>query len=173
MRRLSGHQRRPAAFLDRDGVLNEDRGYVHEPGEVVWIPGVAQALRRLRGAGFFIFVVTNQAGVGRGYYPEEDVLALHDFMQRELGGSIDAFRYCPHHPEAALERYRVACGCRKPAPGMITELLAEYPVRRDQSFLIGDRDTDLAAAEAAGIRSYQYLEGSLDALIERILSGER
>lgn len=170
---MSAPRQRPAAFLDRDGVLNEDRGYVHDPKDLVWIPGAASALRRLRSAGFFVFVVTNQAGVGRGYYREEDVRALHDHMQRELGGVVDAFRYCPHHPEAAVERYRVVCSCRKPAPGMITELLAEYPVRRDGSFLVGDRDTDLAAANAAGIRSYRYGDGSLDALIESILNGAR
>ena len=122
-----------------------------------------------RRAGFFVFVVTNQSGVGRGYYDEADVEALHAFMQQALGDAVDAFRYCPHHPEAAVERYRVRCGCRKPAPGMIENLLAEYPVVREASFLIGDRDTDLAAARAAGIEGVRYIDGSLDSLVERVL----
>ena len=162
---------RPAAFFDRDGVLNVDRGYVHEPGEIVWIPGAARALLRLRRAGFFVFVVTNQGGIGRGLYGEADVHALHDYMQRELGGAVDAFRFCPHHPEAELARYRVECRCRKPAPGMIEGLLDEYPVRRAGSFLVGDRESDLEAAAAAGIRGYQFLEGALDAFVEGILNG--
>ena len=170
---MSEDDPRPAAFLDRDGVLNEDRGYVHDPGEVVWIPEAARALQRLRRAGFFVFVITNQSGVGRGYYREEDVLALHDYMQRALGGAVDAFRYCPHHPDASIKRYRVACRCRKPAPGMIEALFDEYPVIRGQSFLVGDRETDLQAASAAGIPGYRYSEGSLDALVARILSDAR
>ena len=164
-------QRRPAAFLDRDGVLNEDRGYVHDPNELVWIPGAAKALERLRNAGFFVFVVTNQAGIGRGLYGEEDVHALHAHMQDALGGMIDAFRYCPHHPEAVVERYRIECRCRKPAPGMIESLLDAYPVRREQSFLVGDRDTDLEAAAAAGVKGHRFVEGSLDVFVERILRG--
>jgi D-glycero-D-manno-heptose 1,7-bisphosphate phosphatase len=92
-------------------------------------------------------------------------------MQGILGGAVDAFRYCPHHPEATVARYRVECRCRKPAPGMIEGLLDEYPIRRRESFLVGDRDTDLEAAAAAGIRGYQFSAGSLDVFVERILRG--
>ncbi len=161
--------RRPAAFFDRDGVLVEDSGYVSDPADLVWIPGAGEALARVRRAGFFVFVVTNQSGVGRGYYREEDVDALHAFMQRELGDAVDAFRYCPHHPEAPVARYRRRCRCRKPAPGMIEDLLAAFPVTRATSFLVGDRDTDLEAARAAGVEGVRFAGGSLDALIEELL----
>lgn len=161
--------RRPAAFFDRDGVLNEDTGYVHAPADLAWIPGATDALARVRRAGFYVFVVTNQSGVGRGLYREEDVDALHAFMQRELGDAVDAFRYCPHHPEAAIPRYRQRCRCRKPAPGMIEDLLSEYPVVRETSFLVGDRETDLEAARAAGVVGVRFTGGSLDTFVEEIL----
>ncbi len=162
---------RPAAFLDRDGVLNEDRGYVYRAEDLVWVADAAAALRRLREAGHLIFVVTNQSGVGRGFYREDDVHRLHAHMQIVLGGCVDAFRFCPHHPEAALSAYRQRCACRKPAPGMIKDLLGAYPVDAARSFLIGDRETDLEAARAAGLRGYRFEGGSLDAFVSTLLAG--
>jgi len=156
--------RRPAVFLDRDGVLNEDGGYVHRPEQVRWMPQAREAVKWLNDRGYLVFVVTNQAGVARGYYSESDVTELHRWMNRELGrigAHVDAFYYCPHHPEAGEPPYRAACGCRKPAPGMIRRAMAEWDVDAANSFLIGDKPSDLQAAEAAGIAGRLYEGGSL------------
>jgi D-glycero-D-manno-heptose 1,7-bisphosphate phosphatase len=163
---------RPAAFLDRDGVLIEDDGYPHDPALVRWIPGAAAAVRALNQAGYFVFIVTNQSGVGRGLYPEAAVPALHGWMNQRLaeqGAHIDAFAYCPHHPDAALPAYRLACDCRKPAPGMLLRLLAEWPVDRAASFMLGDRATDMQAAAAAGILGHLFPGGALDAFVAPLL----
>ncbi len=156
--------RRPAAFLDRDGVLNEDTGYVHLSDQVRWIDGARETVRWLNDAGYFVFIVTNQAGVARGLYSEDHVNDLHDWMNQELrkiGAHIDCVEFSPYHPEGTVERYRRVSDLRKPAPGMIKKLLAEWPVDASQSFLVGDRPTDIEAATAAGIRGRLFTGGSL------------
>jgi D-glycero-D-manno-heptose 1,7-bisphosphate phosphatase len=118
-----------------------------------------------------VFVVTNQSGVARGYYEEKDVQRFHARMQRELaacGARIDAFRYCPHHPEGSRPPYALSCLCRKPKPGMIVELLESWPVDRHRSFVVGDKSSDLAAARAAGLRGVLF-DGSC--LLAQIRSG--
>ncbi|HYZ34016.1 MAG TPA: HAD family hydrolase [Crenalkalicoccus sp.] len=163
---------RPAAFLDRDGVLIEDTGYPHDPREVRWMPGAAAAVRLLNQAGFLVFVITNQSGVARGLYPESQVGVLHRWMAERLaeaGARVDAFAYCPHHPEAPLPAYRRDCRRRKPAPGMIEDLLAAYPVDKARSFLIGDRASDIAAAAAAGLPGHRFPGGDLSAFVARLL----
>lgn len=148
---------RPAAFLDRDGVLIEDIGYPHRPEHLVWTAGAIEAVRWLNLKGYEVVVVSNQSGVARGYFTEADVEAFHDLMQDALaarGARIDAFYYCPHHPEAAVERYRSEHPWRKPSPGMILQALEDRPIRREGSFLVGDRPTDLEAAAAAGLPGF-------------------
>ena len=164
--------RRPAAFLDRDGVLIEDTGYPHDPAAVRWIAGAPQAVARLNREGFFVFVVTNQSGVARGLYGEEQVHALHRWMAERLaeaGARIDAFEHCPHHPEAPLPAFRRDCRRRKPAPGMIEDLLRAWPVERAGSFLIGDKPSDLAAAAAAGLPGHLFPGGNLAAFLDRVI----
>lgn len=150
---------RPAAFLDRDGVLNIDRGYAHRPEQLEWIEGAAEAVRLLNEAGYYVLVVTNQSGVARGLYDETDVKSLHAHMQEILsarGAHIDAFYYCPHHPDGSIKSLAVQCRCRKPGPGMLEQAAREWPIDIGASFLIGDRDHDMAAAAAFNIRGIKF-----------------
>jgi D-glycero-D-manno-heptose 1,7-bisphosphate phosphatase len=156
--------RHGAVFFDRDGVLNEDLGYVHRLDQLHWLPGARECVRAVNDSGRLAFVVTNQSGVARGYYDEDAVIAFHAEMQRQLlavGAHIDDFAFCPHHPDGTVPRYARPCSCRKPMPGMILTLLDRWPVRRQDSILIGDRPSDLLAAEAAGISGRLYGGGDL------------
>lgn len=163
-RELPAQVTRPAVFFDRDGVLNEDIGYPHRPDQIVWMENAKQAIKECNDRAAFAFVVSNQAGVARGYYDEAMVIALHTWMNRELaqaGAHIDEFEYCPHHEDAALPNYRRACRRRKPRPGMITDLLRRWPVDRNRSILVGDKASDLAAAESAGVKGVLFPGGDL------------
>ncbi|MFL5295083.1 MAG: D-glycero-alpha-D-manno-heptose-1,7-bisphosphate 7-phosphatase [Phenylobacterium sp.] len=156
---------RPALFLDRDGVLNEDRGYVSRWEDFRWIPGAKETVAAFNRAGWLVIVVTNQSGVGRGFYTEEAMHALHARMAEDLaaaGGHVDAFYHAPHHPEAPLEAYRHPDPpLRKPNPGMILQALSEWPIDREASLLIGDKPSDLQAALRAGIRGVLFEGGDL------------
>lgn len=160
---------KPALFLDRDGVLNEDRGFVHRWEDFVWIQGAREVVAAFNQAGWLVIVVTNQSGVGRGYYPEADVHILHERMREDLaaaGGHIDAFYHAPQHPEAPVEAYRHPDPpLRKPNPGMILQALADWPIDRDASFLVGDKPSDLEAALRAGIRGVLFQGGDLKAFL--------
>ncbi len=163
---------RPAAFLDRDGVLNHDVGYAHRPGQIVWMDGAMAAVRRLNRAGYMVFVVTNQAGIARGLYAAGDVECLHRWMADRLaehGAHVDDWRYCPYHPDPQADRFAGFAGWRKPAPGMLVDLMRHWPVRPDRSFLIGDRDTDIAAAAAAGIAGHLFRGGDLDGFVATLI----
>jgi D-glycero-D-manno-heptose 1,7-bisphosphate phosphatase len=163
---------RPAAFLDRDGVLNRDVGYAHRNDQIEWIPGAAAAIRRLNAAGYLVFVVTNQSGVARGLYGTADVERLHRWMAERLaeqGARVDDWRYCPYHPDHRPDRFAAFAGWRKPAPGMLLDLMRHWPVRTDRSFLIGDQETDMQAAAAAGIAGHRYGGGDLDTLVARLI----
>lgn len=159
---------RPALFLDRDGVINHDDNYVGSFDRVRWIDGAAATVRLANDLGYYVFVVTNQAGVARGFYGEDDVKALHSRMAlalREMGATIDDWRYCPYHPEASVDRYRCAHTWRKPEPGMLLDLMDHWPVDAARSLLVGDQKSDLAAAKAAGIDARQFLGGNLFELV--------
>lgn len=163
---------RPAAFIDRDGVLNVDRGYVYRAEDFVWVKGAKKAVKVLNDLGYFVFIVTNQAGIARGYYGPNDVERLHDWINAELrkvGAHVDGFYYCPHHPDAGPGPYTRACDCRKPAPGMLLQAIAEWPVDRARSFVVGDHDIDMEAARRAGLRGVMFQGGSLLEVVENII----
>lgn len=173
---LPAFRRRPAAFLDRDGVLNQDDNYVHRPDQVRWVEGAIEAVRWLNDAGYYVFVVTNQAGVAHGYYDEADVRALHGWMQRELrrsGAHVDGFEYCPYHPDGVVEAYRRVSDFRKPGPGMIRKLQQEWGIDAGSTFLIGDRDSDLEAAAAAGIQGHLFTGGNLYDAVRKLVPARR
>lgn len=147
---------RPAVFLDRDGVLIEDAHYVGCASRVKLIPGAAEAVAALNRAGRAVVVVTNQAGVAKGLFTAAAVEAVHAFLAEQLAGygaRIDAFYYCPHHPEGEVAEYRTRCGCRKPEAGMLRAAAAALSLDPARSWMVGDRETDLEAGAAAGCRT--------------------
>lgn len=161
---LMRHRRRPAIFLDRDGTLNVDRGYTHRIADLVWQPEAREAVKYANDAGYYVFVVTNQAGVARGIYAETDVVAFHAEMQSQLyqiGAHVDAFEWCPFHVDGTVAAYRKDSRRRKPSPGMIEDLVAVWPVDMSRSLLVGDSPDDMKAAEAVGIPGIRYTGGSL------------
>ena len=164
----------PMVFFDRDGVLNEDVDYAYRIDQIVWVKGAFAAVRRLNGLGYRIVVVTNQSGVGRGFYTEEDVRVLHVEMagiMAENGARIDAFYYAPHHPQATVPAYCIDHEDRKPRPGMLLKAMQAFPTDRQRSFLIGDRMTDLEAAKAAGVAGFLFKGGDIDGFVQECLAG--
>ena len=161
---------KPALFLDRDGVLNEDQGYVHRWEDFRWISGAREAVAAFNRAGWLVIVVTNQSGVGRGFYTEAAVHALHAHMQADLGAigaHIDAFYHAPQHPEASEDAYRHPDPpLRKPNPGMILQALGDWPIDREASLLVGDKPSDLEAASRAGIKGVLFSGGDLAEFLE-------
>ncbi|MDO9411059.1 MAG: D-glycero-beta-D-manno-heptose 1,7-bisphosphate 7-phosphatase [Pseudolabrys sp.] len=151
--------KRPAAFLDRDGVLNVDHGYVHAVDKLDWVAGAPQAVKLLNDAGYHVIVVSNQSGVARGYFDEAAVKAFHAHMQAALaahGAKIDAFYYCPHHPDGSVEKLAVHCRCRKPGIGMLEQAAREWPIDVGASFMIGDKESDMQAAAAFNVRGIKF-----------------
>ena len=167
---------RPAVFFDRDGTLNVDTGYLHEAAKLRWMPEAAEAVKYVKSLGYLAIVITNQSGVARGMFPESDVLALHDYMNEKLaaiGTRIDAFYYCPHHPEAAVPEYRQECDCRKPKSGLIERACRDFAIDRSRSLMIGDSPRDVECGERAGIRGVLYQGGSLLELVRQELKERR
>lgn len=143
-------------FLDRDGTLNEEVHYLHRTEDLKLLEGVPEALCALQKAGYHLVVVTNQAGVGRGYYKEADVEHLHQFMNEQLsqkGASVEHFFYCPHHPVHGIGAYRQVCHCRKPETGMFEMAEQYYEIDKAHSWMIGDKLIDVEAGKRFGVHT--------------------
>jgi D-glycero-D-manno-heptose 1,7-bisphosphate phosphatase len=159
-----------AVFFDRDGTLNVDIHYLHRPEDFIWTPEAQEAIHYVKQQGYLAIVVTNQSGVARGYYPEEDVCRLHDWMNDELaaiGAHLDALYYCPHHPAGVLPQYTKVCSCRKPSPKMVDDACQRYHIDKARSYFVGDADTDMQCAANAGVTGIRYTGGSLLETVRR------
>lgn len=146
--------RKPAAFLDRDGTLNIDDGYTHKIEGFRWIDGAKESIKALNDAGYLVFIVTNQAGIARGFYDEAAVQTLHAWMQEQLyteGAHFDDVRFCPHHPDGQIEELAINCDCRKPGTAMLESLIQQWQPSLEKSFMLGDSEKDAAAGQAVGI----------------------
>lgn len=144
-----------AVFMDRDGTINVEKEYLYRVEDFEFVGGAPEAVRLLNAAGLFVVVVSNQSGVARGYYAEEDVESLHRHIAAELGKSgarVDAWFYCPHHPQGRGS-YSLPCRCRKPLPGMLLEAARRYDIDLASSVMIGDKLADIEAGIAAGCRT--------------------
>ncbi|NTU58006.1 MAG: HAD family hydrolase [Chlorobiaceae bacterium] len=145
---------RPALFLDRDGVINIDHGYVYRKEEFEFVDGIFDLVSKAHNAGYLVIVVTNQAGIGRGYYTEADFHELMNWVCDEFkrhGGQIDAVYFCPDHPEHGIGAYRRESHYRKPGPGMLLQAASDFDIDMDRSIMIGDKPSDMVAARTAGV----------------------
>jgi D-glycero-D-manno-heptose 1,7-bisphosphate phosphatase len=159
---INNRQSGAAVFIDRDGTLNEDIGYVSTPDELVLYPWAAEAVRLVNESGLLSIVITNQSGIARGMYTEEELASIHFRMIEQLsrqGARIDAVYYCPHHPEVGDARYRIACDCRKPRIGMLDRAARDHRIDLARSFVVGDKASDIKLAGNAGARSALVLTG--------------
>lgn len=153
---------RRALFLDRDGVINVDRGYVHAAEQTEWMPGVFAFCRQAVRLGFAPVIITNQAGIARGLYSEDQFLTYTRWLHarlRERGVPVLATYYCPHHPEHGLGEFRCRCDCRKPAPGMLISAIRDLGIDPARSVLVGDKESDLVAGRAAGVGTCHLFAG--------------
>lgn len=154
--------KRPAVFLDRDGTLNLEKDYLYRIDDFEFIPGVPQAIKKLKKAGYLVIVVTNQSGVARGYFSLDDVARLHEHIQKQLaafGTGVDAFYICPHHPEKGQGEYLKVCDCRKGQPGLLIQASTDLGLDLQKSFMIGDKLADIEAGENAGCQPILVLTG--------------
>ena len=159
---------KPVVFFDRDGTLNVDKDYLHKIEDFEWMPGAIEAIKYVHEQGYLAIVITNQSGVARGYYPEADILAIHDYMNAELkkhGAYLDGLYYCPHHPGGAVPEYSYECDCRKPKPGLIEQACRDFPIELGLSYMVGDSQRDLECARRAGVPEQQLLLYKGDSLL--------
>ena len=170
---VAAWRRKPCAFLDRDGIVNEDVGHVHAPAEFRFVSGMPEAIRMLNDAGWLAIVVTNQSGIGRGLYTEGDFERFTEWIGERLaeaGAHVDATYHCPHHPTEAVGEYLRECECRKPAPGMVLRAIAEWEPDLRRSFMLGDKPSDMAAAQAAGVRGVSYRGGDMRDVVAGLIA---
>ena len=163
----------PAIFLDRDNTLTVDEGYNFEIAKFQWVRGAAAALKAFHDAGIPVFIVTNQGGIGRGFFSIEDMQNFHQhllMMTQSIGGKIADIAYCPHHPLAVTEALKTPCRCRKPEPGLLFDLAEKWQLDLRRSVMVGDRSSDVEAGQRAGCHSYLFDAGDLYALAQHIIT---
>jgi D-glycero-D-manno-heptose 1,7-bisphosphate phosphatase len=161
---------RAAVFLDRDGVLLYDAGFLARLEDLRWYSCAIEAVRLLNHAGFLVFVATNQGGIGLGLYSERFVRSTHDAMAKSLeagGARVDEWFFCPHHPRATIEDLRITCDCRKPEPGMVRAAQSTHPIDLTRAFVVGDKATDMGLAERVGARGVLVRTGQGEAELAR------
>ena len=154
--------KRRAVFIDRDGTLSEEVGYINHPTRFRLFPYAADAVKHLNVNGWLAIVTTNQAGVARGYFSEEMIATVHEAMTKEIvsgGGTLDAIYYCAHHPSVGEPPYRLDCDCRKPKPGLISRAATDFDIDLNESWMVGDRYSDVELARNAGVKSAFVLSG--------------
>ena len=164
-----------AVFIDRDGTLNVEKDYVYKIEDFEFIPGAKEAIRLLNEHYFKVIVISNQSGIARGYYTPNDVHLLHDYIQRELRkekAQIDAFFYCPHHPEGTVDEFRKSCDCRKPNPGMILQAEQKLNIDLQSSYVIGDNVSDIKLQEKVPVKTILVRTGHGNKTIE-VLENEK
>lgn len=149
-------------FLDRDGNINVEVDYLYKKEDFKFIEGADKAIKIFNDLGYLVVVVTNQSGIARGYYSEEDVEKLHIYINEELakiGAKVDAYYYCPHHPKAGLDKYRIKCRCRKPELGMFLEAKKDFDIDFENSIIVGDKMSDVEAGIKLGMKSILVRSG--------------
>ena len=154
---------KPAAFLDRDGVINKEKGYLYKIDDFEWIEGAKESIKYLNDHGYYVFVVTNQSGIAKGFYNEKDVICLHSYINKELksiNAHIDEFFFSPYHPDNTKD-YLNLSHLRKPNTGMLDLAATKWSIDKSKSFLIGDKDTDIECAENFLIRGHLFENGNL------------
>jgi len=164
--------KKPAVFLDRDGVLNKDKGYIYKISDFEWIEGAQEAIKILKHMGYLVFVATNQSGIGRGFYKEEDVINLHNYINKSLNKidtKIDDFFYSPYHYSDKSAKFKNVKHFRKPETGMLELAYEKWPFNKDLSFMIGDNETDILCAKNFGIKGFLFKENNLLKFIKKIL----
>ena len=154
--------KRPAVFIDRDGTISEEVGYIDHPSRFRVFPYAASAIKLLNARGWLAVIITNQAGVARGYFSETMIQTVHDNLQKNLGDEgarVDAIYYCAHHPSVGEPPYRQDCDCRKPKPGLVNQAAKDLNIALEQSWMVGDRYSDIELARNAGVHAALVLSG--------------
>ena len=165
-----------AIFLDRDGTINVEKHYLYRQEDFEFLPGAIDALRRLQDAGFLLIIITNQSGIARGYYTEDDFMQLNQWIIDSLkrkGVSITAVYYCPHLPNAPKEKYRKECDCRKPRLGLFEKSIADYDINLSESFAIGDKIRDCAICEKTACHGFLIGNNERPEIIAEVIEGKK
>lgn len=164
-----------AVFLDRDGTINVEKNYLYKIEDFEFLPGVIESLKKLQDAGYLLIIITNQSGIGRGYYTEKDFKRLNDWMVSNLknqGVTINGVYYCPHLPDASIKKYRKECECRKPKLGMYFQAIKEHDLDPQLCYAIGDKIRDCAICESTECRGFLIGQNEKKVIIDSVLNGE-